>query len=137
MRLQTSNANTRVTVERIWPKRRHVSILIPCGIYPFSLHVINSWEPVESFAGSEDIVDRFWERANVGGRDYRNISLFNAGEQFLLTGPPRMLSQLVNNTSTYRMLIRTQGKTKITETRRCPTQTSFTFARDLTKVHRK
>ncbi|KAF8077868.1 hypothetical protein FPV67DRAFT_1463251 [Lyophyllum atratum] len=49
----------------------------------------DTWEPAESFIGSEHIVDRFWERANAGGRDYRDMSLFKAGEEFLPMGPPR------------------------------------------------
>lgn len=49
-----------------------------------------SWEPVESFEGSEDIIETFWGRANTGGRDYHNIRAFKAGEEFLPVGPPRM-----------------------------------------------
>ncbi|KAF5380888.1 hypothetical protein D9615_004022 [Tricholomella constricta] len=49
----------------------------------------DTWEPVESFVGSEHIIERFWERSNAGDRDYHDISLFKAGEEFLITGPPR------------------------------------------------
>ncbi|KAG6816443.1 hypothetical protein H0H87_005998 [Tephrocybe sp. NHM501043] len=49
----------------------------------------DTWEPVSSFVGSENIIDQFWKRANLNGRDYRDLSLFKAGESFLLTGPPR------------------------------------------------
>ncbi|KAG6898358.1 hypothetical protein C0992_009033 [Termitomyces sp. T32_za158] len=49
----------------------------------------DTWEPKESFVGSEHIIEHFWERANSGGRDYRDMSLFQIGEEFILTGPPR------------------------------------------------
>ncbi|KAF8636614.1 hypothetical protein AX17_003424 [Amanita inopinata Kibby_2008] len=49
----------------------------------------DTWEPIESFEGSEGIIDRFWERANSGGRDYRDMNIFKAGEMFIPTGPPR------------------------------------------------
>ncbi|KAF9013901.1 hypothetical protein BDQ17DRAFT_1341700 [Cyathus striatus] len=49
----------------------------------------DTWEPQESFSGSEDIIERFWERANTEGRDYRDVSVFKAGEEFLPLGPPR------------------------------------------------
>ncbi|KAG6866985.1 hypothetical protein C0991_003901 [Blastosporella zonata] len=49
----------------------------------------DTWEPVASFVGSEDMIEQFWQRANSGGRDYRVLSLFKAGEEFVLTGPPR------------------------------------------------
>ncbi|KAF8892514.1 hypothetical protein BD779DRAFT_1509427 [Infundibulicybe gibba] len=48
----------------------------------------DTWEPIESFEGSEGILERFWERANTGGRDVNNLKLFKNGEEFLLTGPP-------------------------------------------------
>lgn len=35
------------------------------------------------------MVDAFWERANTGGRDINDMSLFNVGEKFLPVGPPR------------------------------------------------
>ena len=40
--------------------------------------------------GSEDIVQRFWERADSGGRDINDLSLFKDGDLFLPLGPPRM-----------------------------------------------
>jgi len=40
--------------------------------------------------GSEDIVQRFWERADSGGRDINDLSLFKEGDLFLPLGPPRM-----------------------------------------------
>ncbi|GLB34874.1 hypothetical protein LshimejAT787_0204390 [Lyophyllum shimeji] len=49
----------------------------------------DTWEPAESFEGSEHILERFWQRANAGGRDYRDMSVFKAGEEFVPTGPPR------------------------------------------------
>ncbi|KAG5647235.1 hypothetical protein DXG03_000770 [Asterophora parasitica] len=49
----------------------------------------DTWEPAESFADSEQIIERFWERSNVGDRDYRDFNLFKAGEEFLIVGPPR------------------------------------------------
>ncbi|KAK2466850.1 hypothetical protein APHAL10511_001108 [Amanita phalloides] len=49
----------------------------------------DTWEPIESFEGSEGIIERFWERTNSGGRDFRNMSLFKAGDVFLPMGPPR------------------------------------------------
>ncbi|KAJ7581261.1 hypothetical protein C8J56DRAFT_959515 [Mycena floridula] len=49
----------------------------------------DTWEPEESFGGSTKILDQFWERANTGGRDYRNISLFKLNEEILTIGPPR------------------------------------------------
>ncbi|KAG6874219.1 hypothetical protein C0995_003765 [Termitomyces sp. Mi166 len=48
----------------------------------------DTWEPKESFVGSEHIIEQFWQRANSGGRDYRDMSLFEVGEEFVLTGPP-------------------------------------------------
>jgi len=41
------------------------------------------------------MVDAFWERANTGGRDINDMSLFNAGEKFLPVGPPRRYFLLV------------------------------------------
>jgi hypothetical protein len=35
------------------------------------------------------MVHAFWERANPGGRDINDMSLFKAGEKFLPIGPPR------------------------------------------------
>ncbi|KAG6899740.1 hypothetical protein C0993_007269 [Termitomyces sp. T159_Od127] len=53
----------------------------------------DTWEPKESFVGSEHMIEQFWERANSGGRDYREMSLFQIGEEFVLTGPPRKKSK--------------------------------------------
>jgi hypothetical protein len=86
------------------------------AVYIPSHYNIISWEPVESFEGSEDLINHFWERANVGGRDYRDMSVFKAGEEFLPTGPPSTLLQPNNHAYTYNTFTRTQGKTKITET---------------------
>ncbi|KAF8623471.1 hypothetical protein AX15_006255 [Amanita polypyramis BW_CC] len=49
----------------------------------------DTWEPVESFEGSEGIIERFWERANSEGRNFRDLSQFKAGEVFVPMGPPR------------------------------------------------
>ncbi|KIM49331.1 hypothetical protein M413DRAFT_21571 [Hebeloma cylindrosporum] len=49
----------------------------------------DTWEPIDSFNGSEHMVHAFWERANTGGRDINDMSLFKAGEKFLPVGPPR------------------------------------------------
>ncbi|KAF8965253.1 hypothetical protein BDZ97DRAFT_1812837 [Flammula alnicola] len=49
----------------------------------------DTWEPIESFNGSEHIVQAFWERAHTDGRDFNNMSLFNVGETFRPIGPPR------------------------------------------------
>lgn len=53
------------------------------------LRRLSSWEPKESFVGSEHMIEQFWERANTSGRDYQDLSLFKIGEEFDLTGPPR------------------------------------------------
>ena len=53
-----------------------------------------SWEPIESFDGSEHIVATFWQRTNTNGRDIHDLSLFQAGETFLPLGPPREQSQV-------------------------------------------
>ncbi|KAJ6623535.1 hypothetical protein B0H10DRAFT_2431358 [Mycena sp. CBHHK59/15] len=49
----------------------------------------NTWEPVASFAGSEEILAKFWGRVDVGGRDITNMTLFQIGDTFVPTGPPR------------------------------------------------
>lgn len=82
-------------------------MFLPCSIHTFSPCYQNSWEPAESFEGSEEIINRFWERANVGGRDYRDMGLFKAGEEFLLTGPPR--THLLLNVQ-HALLICLQGR---------------------------
>ncbi|KAJ3515089.1 hypothetical protein NLJ89_g1969 [Agrocybe chaxingu] len=49
----------------------------------------DTWEPAESFVGSENIVSTFWERANTNGRDVSILSQFKLGEAFCHVGPPR------------------------------------------------
>ncbi|PBK78338.1 hypothetical protein ARMSODRAFT_1077912 [Armillaria solidipes] len=49
----------------------------------------STWEPKESFVGSEDILEQFWARANTNGRDIEDLSLFRVDENFYPTGPPR------------------------------------------------
>ncbi|KAK0463963.1 uncharacterized protein EV420DRAFT_1729951 [Desarmillaria tabescens] len=49
----------------------------------------STWEPKESFEGSEDILEQFWARANTNGRDIDDLSLFRVDENFYPTGPPR------------------------------------------------
>ncbi|PFH54279.1 hypothetical protein AMATHDRAFT_53164 [Amanita thiersii Skay4041] len=49
----------------------------------------DTWEPIESFSGSEHFIDKFWQRASTGGRDYRDIGQFKLGEVFVPMGPPR------------------------------------------------
>ncbi|CAA7271630.1 unnamed protein product [Cyclocybe aegerita] len=49
----------------------------------------DTWEPAESFGGSENIVSTFWERANTNGRDVSDLSQFKLGEAFCHVGPPR------------------------------------------------
>jgi hypothetical protein len=51
-----------------------------------------SWEPVESFEGSENLIDQFWARADTAGRDTKDLNLFKPGEEFFAVGPPRMSS---------------------------------------------
>jgi hypothetical protein len=60
------------------------------------LHGTSSWEPIESFNGSEHIVATFWERTNTNGRDIDDLTLFQAGETFLPLGPPREQSQVTS-----------------------------------------
>ncbi|EAU88631.2 hypothetical protein CC1G_12023 [Coprinopsis cinerea okayama7 len=48
----------------------------------------DTWEPLDSFDHSQETLDRFWERAG-DDRDYRDLSLFKAGEKFAPKGPPR------------------------------------------------
>ncbi|KAK0196938.1 hypothetical protein F5146DRAFT_1013477 [Armillaria mellea] len=49
----------------------------------------STWEPKESFEGSEYILAQFWARANTNGRDIEDLSLFRVDENFYPTGPPR------------------------------------------------
>ncbi|KAJ7097853.1 hypothetical protein B0H15DRAFT_797557 [Mycena belliarum] len=50
------------------------------------------WEPVASFSGSEDILERFWARVDVGNRDIKNMTQFKLGETFFPVGAPRRKS---------------------------------------------
>ncbi|KAJ7741525.1 hypothetical protein DFH07DRAFT_53206 [Mycena maculata] len=50
----------------------------------------NTWEPVASFSGSEDLITKFWARIDLGGRDPSNLTQFDVGETFLPVGPPRL-----------------------------------------------
>ncbi|KAK0210924.1 hypothetical protein DFS33DRAFT_1378900 [Desarmillaria ectypa] len=54
----------------------------------------STWEPKESFEGSEDILEQFWARANTNGRDIEDLSLFRVDENFYPTGPPRRPGKL-------------------------------------------
>ena len=77
-----------LAVERISSRRRHVRIY---SLYftAQDLSIITcSWEPIDSFNGSENIVSTFWQRANVGGRNVEDLSQFNLGETFRPVGPP-------------------------------------------------
>ncbi|KAF5377047.1 hypothetical protein D9757_007701 [Collybiopsis confluens] len=50
----------------------------------------DTWEPVESFAGSENLVENFWTRTGklLGDRDINDLSAFKVGERFFPAGPP-------------------------------------------------
>lgn len=49
--------------------------------------VLSSWEPYESFAGSEHFVQAFWDRIS-GDRDRTRMELFKVGEEVFPVGPP-------------------------------------------------
>ncbi|PPR01479.1 hypothetical protein CVT26_015102 [Gymnopilus dilepis] len=49
----------------------------------------DTWEPIESFSGSEHIVEAFWKRVDTGDRDVRDLSQFKVGETFRPVGPPK------------------------------------------------
>ena len=68
------------------------------------------WEPIESFEESEDIIGRFWDRVNSGGRDFRKMQLFKAGEVFVPVGPPRTPCLMCQNCS--QTSIRTQTEAR-------------------------
>ncbi|KAJ6597007.1 hypothetical protein DFH09DRAFT_108853 [Mycena vulgaris] len=51
----------------------------------------NTWEPVASFSGSEEILTKFWARVDVGDRDIKNMTQFSVGETFIPVGPPRRM----------------------------------------------
>ncbi|KAF7294842.1 Chromo domain-containing protein [Mycena indigotica] len=50
--------------------------------YPVSQ---NTWEPIGSFVGSEGLVDSFWAKLDLDGRDYQNMTQFTVGEIFTPT----------------------------------------------------
>ena len=79
-------------MERLYKRRRYVSI--PHTKSSCKLTISLSWEPIESFQGSEHIVTDFWERSNVGGRNVNDMSQFKAGETFRPVGPPSSLCDL-------------------------------------------
>ncbi|KAF9265483.1 hypothetical protein L218DRAFT_140977 [Marasmius fiardii PR-910] len=43
----------------------------------------NTWEPAESFSGSEHFVEDFWKKVDTGGRDVENLKLFKEGEKLI------------------------------------------------------
>ncbi|EMD38005.1 hypothetical protein CERSUDRAFT_82208 [Gelatoporia subvermispora B] len=50
----------------------------------------NTWEPSESFAaGSEHFITHFWQRVDLHGKDYQDLTQFDEDEEVLPTGPPR------------------------------------------------
>ncbi len=53
-------------------------------LFPF-----NRWEPIDSFAESEQLLEDFWKNSSTNGRDLNDMSLFRSGESFQRTGPPR------------------------------------------------
>ncbi|KAF8136559.1 hypothetical protein EV363DRAFT_1544509 [Boletus edulis] len=48
----------------------------------------STWEPRDSFEGSEHILEAFWERMDTGGRDISDATAFKRGEELLISGPP-------------------------------------------------
>jgi hypothetical protein len=48
-----------------------------------------SWEPKESFEGSEHFIERFWKRCHPD-RDIDDPTAWSKGEEVLPVGPPRM-----------------------------------------------
>ncbi|KIK97507.1 hypothetical protein PAXRUDRAFT_218120 [Paxillus rubicundulus Ve08.2h10] len=49
----------------------------------------STWEPTESFqAGSEHILETFWQRINTHGRDISDAQAFKKGEELFISGPP-------------------------------------------------
>lgn len=49
-----------------------------------------SWEPPASFEGSaEEILSKFWDRVELGGRDLKDANAFEKDELLHPTGPPR------------------------------------------------
>ncbi|KAJ7343367.1 hypothetical protein DFH08DRAFT_224658 [Mycena albidolilacea] len=49
----------------------------------------NTWEPITSFHGSEDVIERFWARIDMKDRDITKLTQFKLGETFVPVGPPR------------------------------------------------
>ncbi|KDQ60989.1 hypothetical protein JAAARDRAFT_204766 [Jaapia argillacea MUCL 33604] len=49
----------------------------------------NTYEPAESFEGSEHFIDTFWSKVDTGGRDINDASLWKSKEEVLPHGPPR------------------------------------------------
>ncbi|KAJ7271893.1 hypothetical protein B0H12DRAFT_668457 [Mycena haematopus] len=49
----------------------------------------NTWEPITSFGESDEIIQKFWSRVDLGGRDIKNMTQFKVGEKFMQVGPPR------------------------------------------------
>ncbi|KAL0581540.1 hypothetical protein V5O48_000469 [Marasmius crinis-equi] len=42
----------------------------------------NTWEPEESFGGSEHFISNFWKTVDTGGRDTEDLDLFSQEEEF-------------------------------------------------------
>ena len=95
--------------------RSNVQAFIYLKLLFLVLHCIFSWEPIESFNGSEHIVKTFWERTNTHGRDIRDLTLFQAGEVFLPLGPPRKQSHPTSIGIAFKniFLSRSQNKTQV------------------------
>ncbi|KAF4576774.1 hypothetical protein EYR36_000629 [Pleurotus pulmonarius] len=52
----------------------------------------DTWEPVESFDGSEELIETFWARCGgtLRGRDPNDMSQFELQDEIFPTGPPRI-----------------------------------------------
>ncbi|KAG9226107.1 hypothetical protein CCMSSC00406_0005018 [Pleurotus cornucopiae] len=52
----------------------------------------DTWEPAESFEGSEELIERFWARCEpmLQGRDPNDMSRFEYQDEVFPTGPPRI-----------------------------------------------
>ncbi|KAJ8699889.1 hypothetical protein PTI98_002966 [Pleurotus ostreatus] len=52
----------------------------------------DTWEPAESFEGSEELIEKFWARCEpmLQGRDPNDISRFEYQDEVFPTGPPRI-----------------------------------------------
>lgn len=76
-----------LVVEGIRPGRKLVSRVFPAaGINLIDLTTI-SWEPIQSFVGSEHFVETFWQRTRCN-RDPTQLKHFEADEEILPVGPP-------------------------------------------------